>query len=158
MQKMALKSIYHRSYFFDQGILFECQKCGACCSGAPGTVYVYKSEIEKIARYLSLRVSSFLDKYLYPFKGDYSVREYPDGRCPFFQDGCTIYPVRPGQCRTFPFWFENLRSPEKWRKVSKECPGIGRGRYYPKEQILKILPSTITDEMVSDETLALLQL
>lgn len=145
---IALNSIYHRSYFFDQGILFECQRCGACCTGNPGIVNVYKSEFEKMARYLSVQVSSFMDTYLYPLKGDYSIRAYPDGRCYFYQDGCIVYPVRPGQCRTFPFWFENLRSAKKWRKVSKECPGIGRGgRYYSKEQILKTLHSEFADHV-----------
>jgi len=138
---------YHRSYFFDQGILFECRQCGACCTGDPGIVYVYENEVETMARYLNQGVPRFIEAYLYPFKENYSIKEHAGGRCFFFKSGCTIYPARPGQCRTYPFWFENLRSPLKWRKVSKECPGIGRGKHYTKEQILEILHTTLANHV-----------
>ena len=142
-----MNKLYHRTYFFDQGVLFECRQCGACCTGEPGIVYVYKNKVERIANYLSVGVPSFIERYLYAFKEDYSVREYADGRCYFYQNECIIYPVRPGQCRTFPFWFENLRSPKKWRQVSKACQGIGRGKHYSREQILEILHSTFADHI-----------
>ena len=142
---MSLDRIYHRSYFFDQGLIFECQKCGACCNGEPGIVIVYDDEVERIARYLSVEVASFVKKYLYPCKGSYSIREYDDGRCFFYHDECIVYPVRPRQCRAFPFWFENLRSPKKWRQICRQCPGIGSGKLYTKEHILEILHSTFFD-------------
>lgn len=131
--------LYNRSYFFDKGLCFECQRCGACCTGDPGTISVDKKEVDRIAKCLSVRTSCFIEKYLYPFRAGYSIREYADGRCLFYNGGCTIYPVRPGQCQTFPFWVENLRSPKKWRRMSGECPGIGRGPLYSKEQILEIV-------------------
>ncbi len=134
-----MNKLYNRSYFFDQGIKFECQKCGACCTGNPGIVYVDKNDILQIAKYLCVPVSQFMGKYLYPYKESYSIREEADGRCIFYEDGCTIYPVRPSQCKTFPFWFDNLRSQKKWRQVSVECPGIGQGHLYSKEQILEIV-------------------
>lgn len=137
--------MYHRSYFFDQGLFFECQQCGACCTGDPGIVRVHKKEIKRIARFLSMQVSSLVEKYLAPLKDNFSVREDQDGRCYFYQNGCTIYPVRPGQCQTFPFWFENLRSPKKWNRISKECPGIGHGRLFSKQEILEIVHSTFVD-------------
>ncbi|MFC1825961.1 YkgJ family cysteine cluster protein [Thermodesulfobacteriota bacterium] len=142
-------TIRHRSYFFDQGLFFECLRCGACCTGDPGTVRVHHSEIERIARFLAMRGSSFVEKYLEPFRENFSIREDQDGRCYFYQDGCTIYPVRPSQCQTFPFWFENLRSSKKWNQISRECPGIGRGRFFPKEQILEIVHSTFVDYVES---------
>ena len=49
-----------------------------------------------------------------------------------------IYPVRPGQCRTWPFWSENLASPNAWNKTAQKCPGINRGKLYSYEQIQKI--------------------
>jgi Fe-S-cluster containining protein len=115
--------------------------------GDPGIVHVYHDEVESIARYLSVEVLSFIEKYLYPIKGGYGIKEHTDGQCYFYQDGCTIYPVRPGQCRTFPFWFENLRSWKKWQQVAKACPGLGSGKFYSKEQILKIINSTFIDHV-----------
>lgn len=130
---------YNRSYFFDKGIRFECQKCGACCTGEPGTIYVARDEVSQIAHFLNISENAHLQEYLYPFRDSYSVREAKDGDCLFFKDGCTIYPVRPSQCRDFPFWLDNLRSENNWRKVSAECPGIGKGRLFQKDEILSIL-------------------
>ena len=138
-----MNQLFDRSYFFDQGIQFECQQCGACCNGSPGFVYVKKNEIFQMALYLNVPVISFIEKYLYPFGGSYSIKEEENGRCLFYRDGCRIYPVRPFQCKTFPFWFDILRSRKKWAKVSKKCPGIGCGRLYPKNEIIEIVGSTV---------------
>ena len=147
-------TIRHRSYFFDQGLFFECLRCGDCCTGDPGIVHVHQSEIKRIARFLSMAVSRFMEKYLDPCGENFSIREDQDGRCYFYQDGCAIYPVRPGQCQTFPFWFENLRSSKKWHQISRECPGIGRGRFFFKEQILEIVHSTFVNYVESIEEIS----
>lgn len=50
---------------------------------------------------------------------------------------CSMYTCRPTQCRTWPFWSENLTSPETWDAVKRNtpCPGMDRGRIVPAEQI-----------------------
>jgi len=145
-----MKRLYNRSYFFDQGIHFECQRCGACCTGDPGIIYIGKQELVRIAEYLSLKVPLFIEKYLYSINEGYSIREHADGRCSFYENGCTIYPVRPNQCKTFPFWFENLRSAKKWKRMCKECPGIGCGPLYSKEQILELIQSNMNDHVTPE--------
>lgn len=49
-----------------------------------------------------------------------------------------IYPVRPNQCRTWPFWPGNLTSADHWNGIAHKCPGINRGLMYTAEQIQKI--------------------
>ncbi len=143
MAKLAvMDNLNSRSYFFDNGIRFECQKCGACCTGSPGSIYVDKSELSSIAKFLKIPVSDFKEIYLYPFKNSYSIREHSDGRCFFYEDGCKIYPVRPGQCSSYPFWFTNLRSEKNWQNVSNECIGIGKGTIHSKKKILEIVQTT----------------
>jgi len=133
-----------RSYFFDQGVCFECQRCGTCCTGDPGSICVDNNDISRIARYLDFPVSHLMEKYLHPHKNSYSILEDSDGRCLFYEDaGCRIYPVRPNQCLTYPFWFENLRSLKEWRRVSRECPGIGSGSFYSKEQVIEMVRSNM---------------
>ncbi len=68
-----------------------------------------------------------------------SIREHADGCCVFYADGCLIYPVRPLQCRIYPFWFNILRSEKKWRQEEKQCAGIGKGRLYTREEILELV-------------------
>ena len=134
-----MKKLSNRSYFFDQGLRFECQRCGVCCTGEPGTIFVNQQEIVKIAHFTKIPQALLISDYLYPYKDSYSIGEHPDGRCLFFQNGCAIYPVRPSQCKTYPFWFQNLRSPKNWHRASRECPGIGQGPKFEKEKILSLM-------------------
>jgi Fe-S-cluster containining protein len=140
--KNIFLEIPERSYFFDKGIHFECQKCGTCCTGEPGAVYIDRNESRLIADFLGMKHASFRKKYLRSLGNRYSIREDPRGRCVFYQNGCAIYTLRPNQCRTYPFWLQNLRAEKNWRKVVHECPGIGKGRKYQKEEILKFLESS----------------
>ena len=41
---------------------------------------------------------------------------------------CRVYRSRPQQCRTWPFWNENLESPRRWAEAGRICPGIDRGQ------------------------------
>ena len=125
-----------REYFFDDGLCFECQGCGDCCTGDPGTVYVAPGEIERIAAHLGISVDGMRHRYCYPFRDSCSLKEAPDGRCCFYDNGCTIYPVRPRQCRSFPFWFDIMRSEKRWLRTARQCPGIGKGRRYSRQEIL----------------------
>lgn len=122
--------------FFDQGLRFECRQCGTCCTGDPGTVYVTAEEVRAIARHIDMGEEDLIRQCLYPFKDSFSIKEKQGGNCYFFNQGCAIYAVRPMQCRTFPFWFDNLRSENAWRKTLDLCPGIGRGRLHTKAEIL----------------------
>jgi hypothetical protein len=124
------------AYFFDDGLRFECQRCGDCCTGASGTIYVAEDEIAPIAAALNVTPSELIRRWCYPFRDSFSLREQEDGRCCLYDQGCTIYPVRPRQCSTWPFWFDIMRSETRWQKAGRSCPGIGRGRLHSREEIL----------------------
>jgi Fe-S-cluster containining protein len=136
--EVLIRALKDRSYFFDHGIRFACRRCGACCNGEPGVIYVLEEEIARIAGFVDISRKIFIERCMYPFQDSYSIREDESGRCIFYENGCAIYPVRPLQCRTFPFWFHNLRSLQAWQGVAKKCAGIGTGRLYTKEEIFAI--------------------
>lgn len=127
---------FHRTYFFDGGIRFSCRQCGQCCTGAPGLIRVSEAETAAIAAAVGMDVVQFARTCLKPFAGAVSIREHADGRCLFYENGCRIYPQRPSQCRTFPFWLRNLRSEDRWRQAMGECPGIGSGPVFTRAEIL----------------------
>lgn len=129
-------------YFFDRGIRFECLNCGACCTGEPGYVFVDERESIEISSFLGITKEVFVERFLYRVNDAYSIRECEDGRCLFYENGCSIYPVRPMQCRTWPFWLENMRSHKLWQCVAGQCPGIGKGHRYSREEILEIIESS----------------
>ena len=143
MARIFSDGLAQQAYFFDEGLSFECRKCGDCCTGAPGTIYVSRDEIDAIAGHLKIPVKQFCSRYLYPYRDSYSICEDRQGRCLFYNDGCLIYALRPSQCRTFPFWFSNLRSQKRWQQVAVHCPGIGRGRHFSKDEILQIVQTTM---------------
>ncbi|BBO83054.1 zinc/iron-chelating domain-containing protein [Desulfosarcina ovata subsp. sediminis] len=142
-----LNWLAQRPYFFDTGIRFTCRRCGTCCTGAPGIVRVNARETAAFAAYLGLPISRVIETYLTPWEDGYRINETEDGRCLFFEDGCRVYPVRPTQCRTFPFWFRNLRSETHWKATQKACPGIGSGDYFSKDDILNILFNGMPQEI-----------
>lgn len=125
------------AYFFDSGIQFYCRQCGRCCTGAPGLIRVSGAEVAAIATAVGMAPEPFARACLIAVEGGLSIRERADGRCLFFDDGCRIYPHRPYQCRTYPFWLRNLRSEDRWREAKRECPGIGSGPVFSRDAILE---------------------
>jgi len=114
--------------WYQDGLRFECARCGACCRGEPGFVWVRDVEIVAIARLLRLSREDFLARYCRVAFGDISLVERPSGDCVFWgEQGCEIYAARPVQCRTFPFWQEYLRSPNAWARAARRCPGCNHG-------------------------------
>ena len=138
-----LKVINDEDPWYKEGLRFECTGCGNCCTGSPGYTWVSLAEIEAIATFLNLSVDSFAKKYLRQIGQRYSLLERPGNfDCVFLKDQkCQIYPVRPKQCRTFPWWVQNLTSKKAWKEASKFCEGMqNRGPIVPfttiKEQLL----------------------
>lgn len=134
----------HQSYFFDDGLQFECTGCGACCTGEPGQVLVSPTECDALAGHFGLSVEDFVATYCRSPSDGLSLIEMTNGDCVFFANNrCTVYELRPRQCRTFPFWLKTLRSRENWTEAAKLCPGIGQGRRYAREEILALVREDI---------------
>jgi uncharacterized protein len=125
------------SSWYRDGLAFECTRCGACCTGAPGYVWVNAEEIGRLATYRGETVQEFSRRFVRRVGDDYSLIEKPGGDCIFWDKevGCTVYPARPVQCQTWPFWPENIESPEAWEGVQRVCPGSGKGQVFGVEEI-----------------------
>lgn len=125
--------------WYRDGLQFECTQCGDCCRGH-GYVWVDTDEIERLAAHFGLEHQEFCQRYLRRVNGALCLLDKPNLDCIFWQEGpgCTVYEARPGQCRSFPFWQENLRSPEDWRRIERTCPGSGTGRSYDLYEIQAI--------------------
>jgi uncharacterized protein len=149
--------------WYADGLSFTCTQCGNCCTGGPGYVWISREEIIRLAQFLKLSPEQVVERYCRKIDGRLSLNERRRGAgrfdCIFLEeraverngderadgngDGkiiqtrrvCTIYPVRPLQCRTWPFWPENLTSRRTWNQVAKRCPGMNTGGSYSVEQI-----------------------
>lgn len=123
-----------------QGARFACQGQGCCCKarGPYGYVYLSLEDRRRLAAHLGLPTSSFTRRYCQRTDGEFHLKE-PDKDCRFLKDcRCSVYAARPAQCRTWPFWPENMRA-AAWREVRATCRGIGRGRLYSAEEIQAIV-------------------
>jgi Fe-S-cluster containining protein len=127
--------------WYHDGLRFECTRCGHCCTGAPGFVWVDEAEISAIAQYRGETLTDTLAFYTRPVGRRRSLRERLNGDCVFWdrEAGCTVYPVRPRQCRTWPFWESNVATPEAWQRTCEVCPGSGKGELISAEEITRRL-------------------
>jgi Fe-S-cluster containining protein len=126
--------------WYKDGLRFKCTQCGDCCTGAPGYVWVNKAEIEAMARLLDMDVASFEEKFVRKIGIRKSLVEYANFDCVFFDNKsrkCQVYAARPRQCRTWPFWDSNLRTPDAWERTCEVCPGSGTGPLIPLDQVQK---------------------
>jgi len=131
--------------WYVSGLHFQCQRCGACCSGpSEGYIWATSPEIKLIADFLKISPEQLRQKYLKRVGLRTTIIEQPGTKdCVFLREAdgqkrCMIYPVRPSQCRIWPFWPNNLKSPNAWNKTAQKCSGINRGRSYSFEEIEKI--------------------
>ena len=136
---MAKESKPESKRWYKNGLRFTCSECGDCCTGAPGYVWVNKQEIAALAEVVSDGdVEQFEAEYVRKVGIRKSLREHKDGACVLFDRDsrkCTVYEQRPRQCRTWPFWESNLRTPEAWADTCAICPGSGEGKLHQLAEI-----------------------
>lgn len=144
--------------WYADGLRFTCTQCGNCCTGGPGYVWISEEEVARLAEFLELSVEETLERHCRRVGDRISLREHRTRSglydCNFLKEIeatrevegqtvrytkriCEIYPVRPLQCRTWPFWPENLTSEKAWQVASKKCPGMNdaEGKRYSLRQI-----------------------
>lgn len=127
--------------WYKDGLRFQCQRCGNCCRGEPGTIAIAPEEAAAIARRLGVSEADFRHTYTCSLAGGgLSLREKPNGDCILYdpQQGCTVYADRPRQCRTWPFWEEVVRSPARWAEETQRCPGMNQGPLYSAAAIRRM--------------------
>jgi Fe-S-cluster containining protein len=101
-------------------------------------VRVSEEEIRAISEYRKLPEEDFRASDVREEAGELLLRERENGDCVLFENGrCSVHPVKPKQCRLYPFWFRNVRSGEAWARTCRECPGIGEGEWVSPEEILR---------------------
>ncbi len=127
--------------WYAAGLRFACTKCGNCCTGEPGYVWVDDAEIDALADFRNEPREQIVAMYTKIGPRGPTLREKPNNDCVFYDrvTGCTVYSVRPRQCRTWPFWDSNVATPEDWERTEGTCPGSGEGELIPVEEITRRL-------------------
>lgn len=125
--------------WYHGGLKFTCSQCGDCCTGAPGFVWVNQEEVENLATAVGASsVAEFEKQFVRKVGTRRTLKERSNGDCVLFDPvarKCTVYTDRPRQCRTWPFWDSNVRTPERWAETCAICPGSGQGKLHSIETI-----------------------
>jgi Fe-S-cluster containining protein len=140
--------------WFDDGLQFTCTQCGNCCTGGPGYVWISRDEIQRLAEHLNLSPEETVEKYCRKINGRFSLKEVRSPTkhydCIFLKEErvettngsvtqtrriCTVYPVRPLQCRTWPFWESNLQSQTAWNRAARHCHGMNQGKHFTRDTV-----------------------
>jgi len=102
---------------------FRCKRCGDCCKGYGGT-FLTEKDIEVIADYINTDFKSFIENYC-EISGKMPVlAQRENDYCVFWDGQCTIHPVKPRMCKTWPFIKSVLADINNWHIMSAFCPGI----------------------------------
>jgi len=126
-----------RDVWYADGVRFECQLTGRCCTnhGEHAYVYLKPQDERRLARHFQISLRWMRRRYTQLMDGWRILKN--TGTACIFLDGkrCSVHAARPVQCRTWPFWRENL-DPEVWRReVIGFCAGVGRGRLHCRQEI-----------------------
>ncbi|MDR1625290.1 MAG: YkgJ family cysteine cluster protein [Spirochaetia bacterium] len=126
--------------FYAAGLRFACQRCSVCCRFTPGFVFLSERDLDLLCGGLGIGKKAFEQRYCreVPINGNIrlSLREKPNLDCIFWEEkGCGVYPSRPLQCRSYPFWQSALMSRQSWDALKSSCPGVGKGELHGREDI-----------------------
>ena len=119
------------------GLRFSCRGCGECCRGPGGYVWVTADEAAGLARALGIEPGAFFAEWLRRTAAGLALVDGSTGDCPLLDAAgrCGAYGARPVQCRTWPWWRENLGSPGEWERAARRCPGMGKGELHSRPAI-----------------------
>lgn len=131
---------------YPKNVRFECQRCAKCCGDMPKrkrNILLLEPEVEQISTITGLRAAEFstpssgTEPYRYAMKKK-------EGKCVFLKgNACQIYLHRPLICRFYPFWLEELGAESYVFKVSGDCPAVGIGKVFGKEDFVKMLKEAL---------------
>ncbi len=126
--------------FWRDGLRFGCTRCSRCCRHTPGYVFLSARDITRLARAMGVSAEEFRGRWCRRVQTGIATRlsltEKPNLDCALWEnDGCSVYAVRPLQCRSFPFWSANLVDRGAWDLQAAQCPGIGHGKLHSAAKI-----------------------
>ena len=97
-----------------------------------------------MAAHLQLDVDDFQKRYAVAWDEhaqSWRIDATDGDGCPLLDgNDCRVHPVKPSQCRSFPFWSELLDDRDAWAEAKEYCPGMDApdGRLFTAREIRKI--------------------
>ncbi|OHD11779.1 MAG: hypothetical protein A2Z96_07745 [Spirochaetes bacterium GWB1_48_6] len=141
--------------FYSAGLQFQCTQCHSCCRHDPGYVFLSREDLNRLSTHHSLSPEEFIKKYCrwedFGTGEMLSLVEKKNFDCIFWDNGCTVYPARPLQCRAYPFWENPMKSLQTWNYEARFCPGINQGKLHSPEVIKQWLKERADSPILTKE-------
>jgi len=123
---------------------FDCHRCGNCCRVGHGKVWFEESDLPAMARAFGIAQDAFVQRFVRRVGDRLSLMENADGSCSLL-DGdshCSIYEIRPKQCRDFPFWPQLTEGSRKSQPCSMKSKIAMLAGTLIKITLYSIIPAT----------------
>ena len=94
-------------------------------------------EVRALAALHELSVREFRRRYTFVDEYGWTQLLFSGPDCVFLDPdtrACRVYPARPVQCSTFPFWRSLVEDGEWTEEARRICEGVGSGRLYTIEE------------------------
>ena len=106
---------------------FACERSGNCCARPESFVRVSDADVTAIGNFLGLSEQGVRSRYVQ--RGSDTLVAGLGTRCVFLEESpgaaaCTIYPVRPARCQSWPYWDELRGNSAMLAEAMRFCPGI----------------------------------
>lgn len=140
--------------WYADGVRFGCTESGSCCHnhGEYDSVYFTRREERAVADHLGVTLRELRRRYVRREDG-YRVARSEGGACIFLEGcRCSIYPVRPVPCRTWPFWPDTMSKRAWTRDVVPLCRGVGKGPRHSRADIEAAMQAKAEHDRELDET------
>ena len=152
-----------KSPFYEQGLLFSCTRCSACCRFESGFVFLSEKDASILCTALNMELMGFTETYcrwVPDENGNHqlSLKEKSNYDCIFWAkepaEGCMVYDHRPLQCRAFPFWPSIVNNKNNWKMDARDCPGMGKGMFHSGDSVREWLIAREKEPIISRSALS----
>ena len=123
--------------WYSEGVRFECQRTGCCCTnhGGYSEVYLTDEDEARMLAHFQLPRHEFRRRFT-RIRNGWRTLQSRDGSCIFLEGrACGVYQARPRQCETWPFWKRTLDEKVWMTEVVPFCAGVGKGKLWTREEI-----------------------
>jgi Fe-S-cluster containining protein len=125
---------------------FSCTQCSHCCRYDSGYVFLSQADLSTLVHFTQMSEEQFLEQYCrvvaYNNEQRLSLIETKKFDCIFWKEelqGCSVYPARPLQCQTYPFWSGIIATQASWNAEAQNCLGMNQGAVYSADEVQRFL-------------------
>lgn len=138
----------------DSGTYEHCSNCKLkknCCQDFEDGIDNIVTTLQEKEQIIN-KVGKSYNKYFKKINAEAYNIINKNGVCPFYDDGCTIYDIRPSDCRLFPYDLKEIDGEYYLIKYDLPCGSIEVNESVDEViDVLKTIITTYTDKKIEEK-------